>query len=330
MRVRFRSLFAAVLIGSTIVGCSSAEDAGTDDDTAAESASVEHMFGVTTVDEVPDRIVATSSQWVDALLEFDVQPVGYISAGTMGDDRGLYPWQQEVSTDAVELDAGNAAAGQGPLPAEEIAALGPDLILGNWQITDRSAYDTLAAVAPTVAPLPDAGIDPWSEQIRALGILLDREDDAERIVADRDAEIEEHALPGLEGKTAVLSQFLFGPQQFVIVADPADGASTVFQQIGMTLPPSLVEEAGVSLGRLTLSQERVDALVADLLIILPNSGTEADLMALPGFDQLPAVQGGGLAVVDYPTVVAFNTPSAASTIYGLDAIRPQLEAVAAA
>ncbi|WP_226436306.1 ABC transporter substrate-binding protein [Rhodococcus yananensis] len=328
MRVRILSLCAAVLVGSAITGCAT-DDGDTGGTAPATVAAVDHLYGTTTVDGTPDRIVATSSQWVDALLEFDVQPVGYISAGTMGDDRGLYPWQQAVSADAVELDAGNIAAGQGPLPTEEIAALEPDLILGNWQITDRSAYDTLAAVAPTVAPLSGA-VDPWDDQIRALGVLLGREDDADRIVADRNAEIDEYALPGLDGRTAVLSQFLFGPQQFVLVADPGDGAATVFEQIGMTLPPSLVEEAGVSMGRLTLSPERVDALVADLLIILPNGGTEADLMALPGFDQLPAVRSGALAVLDYPTVVAFNTPSAASALYGLDAIRPQLEAVAAA
>ncbi len=96
----------------------------------------------------------------------------------------------------------------------------------------------------------------------------------------------------------------------------------------MTLPQSLVEEAGVAFGRVMLSPERVDALVADLLVILPNGGTEQDLMALPGFDRLPSVANGGLAVVDYPTVVAFNVPSSLSIGYALDELRPQLEALA--
>jgi iron complex transport system substrate-binding protein len=319
---------AVVLIGVGVAGCSTTDDANIDSAGTAESVSVEHVFGTTTIEGTPERIVATSSQWVDALLELGVQPVGYISAGSTGDERGLYPWQSDVSTDAVDLTAGNDTTMEGPLPVEPIAALEPDLILGNWQITSADSYGTLTEVAPTVAPLGETGVDNWDDQLRALGTLLDRTGDAERIISERNAEIDEYALPGLEGKTAVLSQFMFADQQFVVVADPTDGASALFEQLGMTLPQSLVEEAGVAFGRVMLSPERVDALVADLLVILPNGGTEQDLMALPGFDRLPSVANGGLAVVDYPTVVAFNVPSSLSIGYALDELRPQLEALA--
>lgn len=329
MRVRFLSVCAAaVLVGVGLAGCSTTDDANTDSVGANETVSVEHAFGTTTIEGTPERIVATSSQWVDALLELGVQPVGYLSAGSAGDERGLYPWQSDVSADAVNLTAGNDATMQGPLPIEPIAALEPDLILGNWQITSADSYDTLTEVAPTVAPLGETGVDNWDDQLRALGTLLDRSGDAERIIAERNAEIDEYAFPELEGKTAVLSQFMFADQQFVFVADPSDGASALFEQLGMTLPQALVEEAGVSSGRVMLSPERVDALVADLLVILPNGGTEEDLMALPGFDRLPSVANGGLAVVDYPTVAAFNVPSSLSIGYALDELRPQLEALA--
>jgi iron complex transport system substrate-binding protein len=327
MRVTLLSMCAAaVLVGVGATGCATTDD--TDTSGATGAVAVEHIFGTTTVEDTPERIVATSSQWVDALLELGVQPVGYISAANMGDDRGLYPWQGEVSADAVDLAEGNPAAVEQPLPVEQIAALQPDLILGNWQIDSAEAYDTLAAVAPTVAPLGEMGVDNWAEQLRALGTLLDRSGDAEQVIAHTEAQIDDAALPGLEGKTAVLSQYMFSTDQFVVVADPDDGAAALFSQLGMTLPPSLVEEAGVSQGRVMLSPERVDALVADLLIILPNGGTEADLMALPGFDRLPSVTDGGLAVVDYPTVVALNTPSASSTLYALDVIGSRLQAVA--
>lgn len=329
MRVRLLSVCAAaVLVGIRVAGCSTTNDAQTDSVGTTDAVAVGHVFGTTTVEDIPKRIVAASSQWVDALLELGIQPVGYLSAATMGDDRGLYPWQSEVSTGEVDLAEGNPAAVEQPLPIEQIAALEPDLILGNWQIDSADAYNTLAAVAPTVAPLSETGVDNWAEQLRALGTLLDRSGDAEQVIADTEAQIEAAALPGLEGKTAVLAQYMFSTDQFVVVADPDDGAAALFSQLGMTLPPSLVDEAGISQGRVMLSPERVDALVADLLIILPNGGTEEALMALPGFDRLPSVTGGGLAVVDYPTVVALNTPSASSTLYALDAIRPQLEAIA--
>jgi len=81
-----------------------------------------------------------------------------------------------------------------------------------------------------------------------LGEILGRSDDAEKIISDREAEIAEAALPGLAGRTGVLSQYVVGQGQF--------------------------------------------------------------------------------AVVDYPTVAAFNTPSSLSIGYALDTIRPQLEAIA--
>ncbi|MFF2110808.1 hypothetical protein [Rhodococcus koreensis] len=73
----------------------------------------------------------------------------------------------------------------------------------------------------------------------------------------------------------------------------------------------------------------MDALNADLVVMLPNGGTRDDLMALLGFDRLPSVQQGGLAVEDDATVVGFNTPSSLSLQYSLGRITPQLEAVGA-
>lgn len=323
MRRVVLSAVALVLFAvPSLVACST--DTGEPATAGGETVTVEHSYGTTTIEGTPERIVATSSQWLDALVELGVQPVAYYSAGSYGDDRGLYPWQTDVSPDAMAL----SPTAETSVPVEEVAALEPDLILGAWQIASQNDYDTISAVAPTIGPLGDTGVDRWDEQVRVLGEVLGRTDDAERIIADRNAEIEEAALPGLEGRTAALSQYVTNEQQVVVVADPDDGAAALFTQLGMTLPPALVAEGGASQGRVVLGPERVDALVADLLIILPRGGTEQDLMALPGFDRLPAVTGGGLAIVDFPTVVAFNTPSSLSIGYALDVIRPQLEAVA--
>ncbi|EME19119.1 ABC transporter substrate-binding protein [Rhodococcus triatomae] len=294
---------------------------------SAATTTVEHTYGTTTVEGTPTRIVAGTSQWVDALLEFGVQPVAYHSAAERGDERGLFPWQSDVSADAVELEA---AAATMSLPVEQIAAQKPDLILGSYAVTTQSDFDKLSRIAPTVPALGDAQVDEWKAQVTALGEILGRPDRASEIIADTNAEIDALAdrLPGLQGKTAALAQYVFSTDQIIVVADPDDGASSVFEQLGMSVPQALVDEAGATGGRLTLSPERVDALTADLVVMLPNGGTAEQLNALPGFADLPAVRTGGLAVVDYPTVVGFNTPSATSVLYSLDRITPQLEAVA--
>ena len=64
---------------------------------------------------------------------------------------------------------------------------------------------------------------------------------------------------------------------------------------------------------------------ADLLAFLVNGGDERDLSDIPGFCSLP----GTVAVLDYPTIVGLNTPSALSVPYALEWLRPHLEATAA-
>ncbi|MFD1811228.1 ABC transporter substrate-binding protein [Rhodococcus gannanensis] len=324
MRV-LRSVAVATLgaVAVLVAGCGE-NDAS---ESAGEPVTVEHTYGTTTVDGTPTRIVAGTSQWVDALLEFGIQPVAYHSAAERGDERGLFPWQSDVATDAVELEASATAMS---LPVEQIAAQNPDLILGSYTVTSQSDFDKLSQIAPTLPALGDAQVDQWEEQVAVLGDILGQPERADQIIADANAEIDALAdrLPGLQGKTAALAQYMFSTNQIIVVADPDDGASSVFERLGMSVPQALVDEAGATGGRLTLSPERVDALTADLVVMLPNGGTAEQLNALPGFADLPAVREGGLAVVDYPTVVGFNTPSATSVLYSLDRITPQLEAVA--
>ncbi len=320
-----KTVAVAALGTMTVLVASCGEDAAAD--SADRTTAVEHTYGTTTVDGTPTRIVAGTSQWVDALLEFGVQPVASHSGAERGDERGLFPWQSDVAADAVELEASAATMS---LPVEQIAAQNPDLSLGSYAVTTRSDFDKLSQIAPTVPALGDAQVDEWENQVTVLGEILGRQDRANEIITEANADIDALAdrLPGLQGKTAALAQYMFSTNQIIVVADPDDGASSVFERLGMSVPGALVDEAGATGGRLTLSPERVDALTADLVVMLPNGGTAEQLNALPGFADLPAVREGGLAVVDYPTVVGFNTPSATSVLYSLDRITPQLEAVA--
>ena len=189
-------------------------------------------------------------------------------------------------------------------------------------------YRGLADVATTIFPKSNK-VETWESQIETLGRVLDREDDAGRIIEEghkvTDGIVAD--LPGLNGKTAVLSQFIFSSQQLAVVADPEDGAAQVFDSIGLSVPENLVNSPDISHGRIVLSAERLDVLTADLVVMLPNGGTREELEKLPGFSSLPAATGGGLAVVDYATVVGINLPSKASVEFSLNKIRPQLQTI---
>lgn len=319
-----------VIAGVAVVGlvaCSSDSGASGGSTEDSRSITIEHVAGSTTVEGTPERIVALGQQWVDALAEFDVTPVAYVSAGSQGDERKLFPWQTGLAADSVMLDSSSIDTANATPPVEEIAALNPDLVLVAG-IASPEPFETLNEVAPTIFP-QKATVDSWQWQVRTLGKILNREGDAEKIIADGEAYTEGvvSRYPGLQGKTAVLSQYVVSTQQLVAVVDPEDGAAQVFASIGMSVPADLAASPNVSSGRLVFSPERINELTADLVVMLPNGGTEADLQALPGFNSLPAVAKGGVSVQDYATVVGFNLPSKASVEYSLDRIAPQLKAI---
>ncbi|AEF39631.1 ABC transporter substrate-binding protein [Hoyosella subflava] len=322
MRATQRAIIYVTLSIATLAGAVSC--GSSDRDAGAETAplSVEHRFGAAEIIGQPQRVVALSSQWLDALLALDLQPVAYLEDPLAGDD-GLYIWQHPHIGDADPITASDTG-----LPLERIAAAEPDLILADYSAGEQQVYDQLNAIAPTIGMLGDEQVDPWYKQIRVIGEILGKTAQAEEIIDRVNNEVTAIAreLPELAGKTAVLSQFMFDSDQIVAVADPEDGASTLFYALGMSLPDHLVTEAAGT-GRLIVSPERVDILRSDLLITWPNGGDPEELMQIPGFSELPSVQGGGFAAVDIETVIALNTPSALSTEWVLNSLRPQLECV---
>ena len=158
-----------------------------------------------------------------------------------------------------------------------------------------------------------------------VGIL--RDPDAAQAVID---EVESAtaavaaALPELEGATYSFANYLPGDSIYV-VADPDDGASQFFSQLGLEIAPELLAVADGVTGRAQLSLEQADLLAADLVMVLPNGGDPvADLI---GFADIPAVADGAYVEADLALAIALNTPSARSLLWALDQIMPGLEAV---
>lgn len=312
---------SALVLVTGLAGCGSVASGGMSE---AGTVSITHRFGTTEIPQRPERVVALSGQWLDALLALGIAPAGY-ARDQLADDDGLFSWQEELVGEAAPI----SFLDDGGVPFEQIAALEPDLILADYSAGDQEVYEQLNAVAPTLGMLGNEQVDPWERQLAVVGDIYDQGDEAADIIDRVNGAVAQTAadLPGLAGKTAVLSQFMFDSNQIVAVADPEDGAATLFYALGMSWPERLVEEAKGT-GRLIASAERVDVLRSDLLIMWPNGGSAEDLASLPGFTNLPAVQSGGFAPVDVETVIALNTPSALSIEWVLQSLRPQLECAA--
>ncbi|MPY91838.1 MAG: ABC transporter substrate-binding protein [Acidimicrobiia bacterium] len=329
---------AAFLVVLVLVAAACGDDAPGPDASASDSDStasatgdpsqeasypvvIEHAMGSTTVEERPERIVSLNVQWTDAVLVMGMQPVAYVL-----DQASLetepYPWHVDKVAGSQRIDT------TGTIPFEQIAALQPDLILLTYLPEERQTFDTLDEIAPTIGLLGELQVDPWQDQVEVMGRVLGEPERAEQVIGDVEGQVEALArdLPGLGGKTYVAANYVPG-DGIHVVADPDDGSSRLFYELGMEIAPDIVALDQQAVGRVEISMEQVGLLDADFVGILAH---DADPSELPGWDQLTAVQTGAVIDFEFADVVGINTPTPLSLPYVIDLIRPALEAVASA
>ncbi|WP_330183446.1 ABC transporter substrate-binding protein [Nocardia sp. NBC_01503] len=306
-------LALGLVVGTAACGSS---DGGGD---GSGSVTIEHVMGETVIDGTPKRVVTLGPQWFDAALALGVTPVGYLVPGLTASTK--VPWEPAIPDSAKRIEATGDYV-------EQIAALEPDLILAPAFMADRTMYDKLSKLAPTIDSLSSAQIDPWQDQVTALGKVLRKEPEAAQVIAEVDGKIDAVGArhPGLTGKT-FLTCMLTGPAQLMVLADPKDGSAQVFTRLGMTIPANIVEQAP-SGGRLALSPERLSDLTSDLLVCGAMPSLEAKFKELPGYNELPAVRHGGISFVDVVAINAINQPTALSVPYVLEKLEPAFANIA--
>lgn len=323
-RRRWGALAVLAALVVVLASCSSSDDGDASASSSTTGASgdfapvtVAHKFGETAIDTRPERIVTLDTQWTDVLLAMDEVPVGYLEDPNAPEG---FPWRGDQLADSTPIEATDA------IPVEQVAALDPDLIVTSWQVEDQAVYDQLSQIAPTVTLLSDRQVDRWQDMIAVAGQVLGDSARADQVVADVEAQVAAtaEAHPGLQGKTFVLANYVPGDNIYV-VADPEDGSTALFEELGMSIAPTILEAADDVTGRATLSLENISLLDGDLLVMLPNG---ADPASIPGYDQLPAVQSGAVVLMDFADVVGLNTPTPLSIPYELELLEPALTTAA--
>src|SRR5918998_1844147 len=109
---------------------------------AAFPVEIEHEYGSTTSEELPERVVTVGLTDQDAVLALGVVPVGITD--WFGDHpHGVWPWAQDL-LGGVEPEVLSSEQG---IDAEAIAALEPDVILALYAGLTDDEYDTLSEIA---------------------------------------------------------------------------------------------------------------------------------------------------------------------------------------
>ncbi|HJG45305.1 ABC transporter substrate-binding protein [Corynebacterium variabile] len=318
-----RTSLTAVVVaaGLVITGCSSDEDnsdtSGTSASADASEVTINHVYGEDNYPTNPETVVAIGTA-VDNLLALGITPDAIVERP---DDKDA-AWKNDQLEDVERIPLSDQN-----VPLEEIAALEPDLVVGDLYRIPEESYDALKDVSP-VLPGIDQTAD-WEPQLKALGQIYGKEDEAQQVIDDEQAfaDVREE-LPGLDGKTALTVQDPGG--QFGVIADPDNIANSFYSRLGMTLPEAFTDGSlKIEGGRVMISYERVDDLAADFMGMYATEGMEK-IRAIAGYEKLPQVESGAVVEDDKSVMAALNIPSSLSNAWLLNTIKDQLKTAAEA
>ncbi len=255
-RTLLRGAGALGLLGVASCG---APDAGG----AAGDRTIPHKFGTTAVSGTPSRVVTVGLTDQDYAVALGTVPVGIRE--WFGNQPGaLWPWARRRAGEARP-----AVLPVDTLNIEQVAALGPDLVLGASAGLTPDEYRALSGIAPTVAQpgeFADYGA-PWQKITEMTGAALGVPDRAAQLVRDVEARFAatRDAHPGFRGRTALLATVLADGSYYVYAEGPAP---RFLVDLGFALPPATARIfTGSERAPQQLSREQLGLLDADVLLV---------------------------------------------------------------
>jgi ABC-type Fe3+-hydroxamate transport system substrate-binding protein len=288
-----RSLLTSVGAAGLLTACGGAPEAAPP---VSATRTVTHPLGTADVPIAPQRVLSLDS---NGALQVGLELGAPLVASETLD--GAVP----VPPYLPAPPPGFESLGFNQFDLERIAALRPDLVIGNVQRVEE-AYADLRRIAPTVAYRNAGAGQDWRESVRTIGDVLGALPRVEARLAEYAARVEAVAARHAEriaGSTVALLRFT--SSELRIVRGEIFGAS-ILAHAGIRRPPS-TDAPGPSATYVSLAEETVGVTAdADVLLYFVGGGGSAlDAAAtaqryLSGglWQQLPAVRAGRVVEVD--------------------------------
>lgn len=165
-------ILSSVLVSSLLVSCSNKAE----DISKSNNRTIEDSMGTTEIPENPKNIVILTNEGTEALLELGVKPIGAVT-GFGGD------WYEHTKAD---LEGVKSVGKETSVNVEAVAALKPDLIIGN-KMRHEKIYDQLKAIAPTV--FSDTLRGEWKDNFKFYAKVLNKESEGDKAIKDFDDRI---------------------------------------------------------------------------------------------------------------------------------------------
>ena len=220
-----------------------------EDKTKEESYTVTHAMGETTIKGEPKRIVVLTNEGVEAVLAMGITPVGAVEAFT-GDT-----WYDHT---ADQLKDTKAVGTESEPSLEAIAALKPDLIIGN-KMRQEKVYDQLSKIAPTVFAETLRG--DWQENFKLYSKAINKEEVGQEKLDSYNNRIEElkTSLGDKTQQKVSMVRFMAGD---VRIYHKDSFSGVILEQLGFARP---TEQDLPDFAEKGVTKERIPAMDGDIL-----------------------------------------------------------------
>ncbi|WP_071461397.1 ABC transporter substrate-binding protein [Bacillus massilinigeriensis] len=190
--------------------------------------SVEHAMGTEKLDKKPKRVVVLTNEGTEALLALGIKPVGAVQSW-LGN-----PWYDHITDDMKDV---KVVGTESEVNLEAIAALKPDLIIGN-KLRQEAQYDKLKAIAPTVFSETLRG--DWKENFSLYAKAVNEEEKGKKVISDFDAHVSEvrKNLGDKVNQEVSVVRFMAGTTR-IYYTDSFSGV--IFEQLGLKHPKAQKE-----------------------------------------------------------------------------------------
>lgn len=250
--------------------------------------TVEHAMGNTPLEGIPERVVILTNEGTEALLAMGVTPVGAVQSWT-GD-----PWYDHIS---AQMEGVTVVGTESAVNIEAIAALQPDLIIGN-KMHQEEIFDQLNAIAPTVFAESLRGN--WQENFKLYSVALNKEAEGQEVMDnynERITSLSEKAKDQLPTEISIIR--FMADHVRIYLKDTFAGV--VLEQIGFARPEvQNVDEFMIKAGK-----EQIPQMEGDILFYFtyePGDGdatkNEDEWLNDPLFKNLEVVKSGNVHKVN--------------------------------
>ena len=289
--------------------------------------SVEHIYGSTTIETKPERVVSVGMHEQDFLYALGIAPVG-VKEWWGEHPYATWPWAEEAR---AALDAEPAVMNGEGINVEWVAAQDPDLIIAIYVSMDEETYEMLSQIAPVV--VTPAGYEAWGAPWQAELAIIDEAtsgttEKSDVIIADfakRYADVRAQ-YPQLQGMTGTN---IYHEGGAFTAWGSGDLASKFLIDLGLVFPPEL-DALAQDDNRIDISAEKIELLDMDVAIWPAESAaTQTEVEAMGLYQLLDIAKEGRSVWLDDGDGLAYAAMSWQTPLslgYLLDILPPKLAA----